>query len=147
MKRVTFEDRNGNGEGPWIVTVDARVVIDNLRSSDMDVSANALAPLWEAVGIEMEFKWASSPMANEVKETNMPLHEYSNAELEAELQKRTARTPRWGLFIPEQWVEGVMGSSKAVVEEVAARTVRGVKWEARFVESITRPGQIGDEDG
>ena len=54
---VTFEDKTGDGEGPWVVSVNGHVVINELRSSDMDVSADALAPLWEVLGVEMSFEW------------------------------------------------------------------------------------------
>ena len=76
-----------------------------------------------------------------------PLHEYTEAELLAELRKRATQMPRWGIFIPEQWAAGIEGSSRTVVENVARERLRGVTWEARVLEAITRPGQIGDEDG
>ena len=78
-----------------------------------------------------------------------PLHEYTETELLAELRKRATQMPRWGIFIPEQWATGIKGSSKAIVEEAASRTLRGsFTYEARLLpEPITRPGQIGDEDG
>lgn len=53
--KVTFEDVTGDGEGPWTVSVDNRVVIEELL--DMDVSARALEPLWLTLGIEVKFRW------------------------------------------------------------------------------------------
>lgn len=55
--RVVFEDRSANGEGPWVVTVDGKVVIDDLPSDSMDVSDGELKPLWEALGVDLSFKW------------------------------------------------------------------------------------------
>jgi hypothetical protein len=57
MKRVLFEDMS-DGEGPWTVSVDGEVVIDELRASEMDVSEIALEPLWKALGAVLEFKWS-----------------------------------------------------------------------------------------
>lgn len=55
--KVMFTDDNSDGEGPWVVTVNGRVVIDELRSGDMDVSADALTPLWDALGVAVDFQW------------------------------------------------------------------------------------------
>jgi hypothetical protein len=60
-KRVLFTDAKGGGEGPWTVSVDGDPVIAELRSSDMDVSARALDPLWERLGVEVKFEWAEPP--------------------------------------------------------------------------------------
>jgi len=76
-----------------------------------------------------------------------PLHEYTTSELQAELQKRAARAPRWGIFVPEQWVNGIEGSSQEVALFAATERVRGVTFVARVIEPITRPGQVTDEDG
>lgn len=62
----------------------------------------------------------------------MPLKEYSDAELEAEVQRRAVKAPKWGIYIPAQWVKGIEDSSRAVVEGVASRQLRGAfTYEAR----------------
>lgn len=78
---------------------------------------------------------------------NKPLHEYTTSELAAELEKRASRAPRWGIFVPEQWVKGIEASTREAALVVAYDRVRGVSFEARIVESVTRPGQVTDEDG
>jgi hypothetical protein len=57
VRRVLFEDRHGDGEGPWTVSVDGEVVIDEVGAEDMDVSAGQLKPLWDSLGVEVTFKW------------------------------------------------------------------------------------------
>jgi hypothetical protein len=54
-----------------------------------------------------------------------PLESFSDAELSAELLRRARTCPRWGIFIPEQWVKGVACSSKSVAEGVARSNIRG----------------------
>jgi hypothetical protein len=53
---VTFVD-DGDGDGPWVVSVNGRVVIDELPSGHMDVSDHALTPLWKALGVDVQFQW------------------------------------------------------------------------------------------
>lgn len=57
MKRIVFRDQYGDGEGPWIVSIDGRVIIDHLRSKDMNPASPALDPLWAALGAEVIFEW------------------------------------------------------------------------------------------
>jgi hypothetical protein len=54
--RVLFVDKT-DGEGPWCVTVDGKTVIASLSGEDMDVSSAELRPLWDALGVELEFHW------------------------------------------------------------------------------------------
>lgn len=58
MKKVTFVDAAGDGEGPWTVLVDGEVVIESLHQGDMDVGDKHLIPLWMALGAEVEFRWS-----------------------------------------------------------------------------------------
>jgi hypothetical protein len=54
MRKVVFE--NTGDEGPWNVRVDGEIVIEGLRTGDMDVSAYALDPLWAMLGLEVSFE-------------------------------------------------------------------------------------------
>lgn len=57
-RRVVFTQEPSEwGDGDWTVTVDGVVVIpaEDCRSDDMDIASNQFAPLWEALGITLEF--------------------------------------------------------------------------------------------
>ncbi len=63
------------------------------------------------------------------------LARFSDGELEAELSRRAAASPRWGIFIPAQWVKGIACSAKSVAEEVARSQLRGAfTYECRTLE-------------
>ena len=57
MKKVLFEDRHGDGEGPWTISVDGKVVIEDHPGDQLDVSDSSLEPLWDAIGVKLTFKW------------------------------------------------------------------------------------------
>lgn len=60
VKKILFiaiEDEDGQrkGEAGWTVTVDGETVIEHI--CDTDMAANALNPLWEKLGLEVEFDY------------------------------------------------------------------------------------------
>lgn len=52
-RRVVFKQHEE--EGDWTITVDGEEVA-NVASDDMDIASCAFEPLWERLGIEMEFR-------------------------------------------------------------------------------------------
>jgi hypothetical protein len=59
--RVTFiakrgPDHSRDGQYGWTVTVDGTVVCE-VDSDEMDMADNALNPLWQALGVSVEFDY------------------------------------------------------------------------------------------
>lgn len=55
FRALTDQDGQRDGEGGWEVLIDGEVVIDEVRSDDLDISSNAFKELWEALNVRLEF--------------------------------------------------------------------------------------------
>lgn len=58
VKFVAIEkDGCRDGTYGWSVEVDGKQVIKILGSGDLDMADRSLNPLWEALGVNLEFDW------------------------------------------------------------------------------------------
>ncbi len=61
MEKVTFVALEGtferDGSNGWAVEVNGERIIDRIGSGDTDIADSSLNPLWEKLGITVDFDW------------------------------------------------------------------------------------------